>query len=322
VRRVLAADIGGTNARFAVFSLSGDSCSASGLELERVVWLPTEELTDAVSVLAAFDRALNTPPEAAVALVIALAGPVDGARGSLTNGFLHLDLTEARSAAPILLLNDFLAQAYACASRPGQMARPVLVPRGVRASGGTRAVVGAGTGLGAAVLYGSGEELLPLPSEAGHADFPFAGEEENCFHDFLRQQTGLPRAVGDVVLSGRGLALLHLFLTGERLHPREVSEAALGGDTPTLRWYSRLYGRFCRNMALTTLCAGGLWIAGGIAADNPLVVFGKSFAEEFYASPRFEALLRAVPVYLMDDGNSGLWGAASAACLRLAAHSR
>ncbi|MDR1659964.1 MAG: glucokinase, partial [Desulfovibrio sp.] len=128
---------------------------------------------------------------------------------------------------------------------------------------------------------------------------------------------GLPCVVGDVTLTGRGLALLHRYLTGENLSPREVSRRALRDDTPTLRWYARLYGRFCRNVVLTTLCTGGLWIAGGIAADNPLVVTGEGFAEEFFALPGFEPLLRSVPVSLMDDKNSGLWGAAYAGFLRL-----
>ncbi|MDR2744862.1 MAG: glucokinase [Desulfovibrio sp.] len=329
MRRVFAADIGGTSARFASFVLDDGkqragrgfgADSVPDLELERAAWLPTSELTDTASVLAAFGRALDMSPDAlgtAEALVFALAGPVAGGRGSLTNGALRLDLADARQLPPAFLINDFQAQAYACAGRPGKTARPVVTPaEETRGPGGPRAVVGAGTGLGMAVLCGCGDRLLALPSEAGHADFPFAGGEESRFQEFVREHTGLPRVVGDVVLTGRGLALLHRYLTGEILNPREVSRRALRGDTPTLRWYARLYGRFCRNAVLTTLCTGGLWIAGGIAADNPLAVTGESFAEEFFASAGVEPLLRRVPVFLMDDKNSGLWGAAYAGLLQ------
>ncbi|MDR3358704.1 MAG: glucokinase [Desulfovibrio sp.] len=323
--RVFAADIGGTSARFASFFSGGGAARGFGadsvpdLEPERAAWLPTSELTDTAGALAAFSRALDMPPEAldtADALVFALAGPVAGGRGSLTNGALRLDLADARRPPPTFLINDFLAQAYACAGRPGKSARPVIAPaEEARASGGPRAVVGAGTGLGMAVLCERGGGLFALPSEVGHADFPFTGEEESRFQEFVREHTGLSRVAGDAVLTGRGLALLHRYLTGESLIPREVSRIALRDDTPTLRWYARLYGRFCRNVALTTLCTGGLWIAGGIAADNPLAVTSESFAEEFFALPGFEPLLRRVPVFLMDDKNSGLWGAAYAGLL-------
>jgi glucokinase len=330
MRHVLAADIGGTNARFAVFSL-GESffetfvgletrtCFPPPLELERAVWLPTAELTDAASVMAAFRRALDIEPDSAVAVAVAVAGPVDdGRRGSLTNGDLRINLDDISATVPMIVLNDFLAQAYACASRPGQAARPVLTPGGERRKlGGVRAVVGAGTGLGAALLCESAGSFWALPSEVGHADFPFVGEEENRLQDFICRNTGLRRASGDVTLTGRGLTLLHYFLTGEKLSPREVSRTALRSDTPTLRWYSRLYGRFCRNVALAGLCAGGLWIAGGIAADNPLTVTSWNFAEEFFDVPHFGDFLRGMPILLMDDKNSGLWGAACAACLRL-----
>jgi glucokinase len=330
MRRIFAADIGGTSARFASFILDGGGRAAArgvgadsvpDLELERVAWLPTSELTDTASALAAFSRALDMPPgmlaDTADALVFALAGPVAEGRGSLTNGALRLDLADARHVPPTFLINDFLAQAYACAGRPGKTAHPVITPsQDARASGGLRAVVGAGTGLGMAVLFDSGNGLFALPSEAGHAVFPFAGEDEWRFQEFVREHTGLPCVVGDVTLTGRGLVLLHQYLTGENLKPREVSRSALRGDTPTLRWYSRLYGRFCRNVVLTTLCTDGLWIAGGIAADNPLVVTSESFAEEFFALPDFEPLLRRVPVSLMDDKNSGLWGAAYAGFLQ------
>ncbi|MDR1777842.1 MAG: glucokinase [Desulfovibrio sp.] len=320
-QRVLAADIGGTNARFAVFRHESGPAGPK-LELDSVVWLSTAELSGAASVLAAFRRALQLPtdvgPEAADALAVALAGPVSGGCGCLTNGSLRLDSAEMASGIPVVLMNDFLAQAYACACLPEESVRPVFAQESGAEAGSVRAVVGAGTGVGAAVLWECAGRLHALPSEAGHASFALVGREEEDFGRFALQQTGVPFLVGDEVLSGRGLALLHRYLTGERLPPREVSRAALKSETTTLRWYARLYGRFCRNVALTTLCTGGLWIAGGIAADNPLVVNSGCFAEEFFASPRLEALLRRLPVFLVDDKNSGLWGAAYAASLQTA----
>lgn len=64
---------------------------------------------------------------------------------------------------------------------------------------------------------------------------------------------------------------------------------------------------------LSTLCRGGLWIAGGVAAANPLCVTSPAFIESLYASSdATRSLLQRIPVYLVTDTDSGLWGAAFA----------
>ncbi|MEG2004953.1 MAG: glucokinase, partial [Bilophila sp.] len=86
--------------------------------------------------------------------------------------------------------------------------------------------------------------------------------------------------------------------------------AALLQDSPTLRLFARFYGRMCRDWAFATLCSGGVYIAGGIAAKNPLLVTCESFAEAFVSAPSLGDWLKEVPVFLMDCETSGLWGAA------------
>lgn len=322
-RHLLAADIGGTNCRLARFALTRDG----RLELVRSVWLESPGMQTTEHLLAALERELELHPARADATVLALGGPVrDGVRGRLTNGSLEVDVRplQAPGGRPVRVINDFVAQACACLTGLGSAARllwpgtegtapsPVHVPRAVAPC----AVIGAGTGLGVAALYPLSmaspgtEGWLVAPSEGGHAPFPFVGEEECAFHDFLRRALGRPVARGDDVLSGRGLALLHEFLSGQRLSPGEVGRIALASPTPTLDWYSRFYGRACRSLMVSTLCAGGLWIAGGIAARNPLSVSCNAFFTELHAEPAFATWLTAIPVRLLEDVESGLWGAA------------
>ncbi len=317
-RHILAADIGGTNCRLARFSLSREG----RLAREGSVWLESALLRTTEHLLAALERELALPPSQADATVLAVAGPVSGGVcGRLTNGCLELDVRPLAAGPPVRVINDFVAQACACLTDMGEQARPLCPPgtspaRPAVPVRAPRAVLGAGTGLGVAALFpldmaapGAGGWLV-APSEGGHAAFPFVGEEENAFHAFLRQALRLPYARGDDVLSGRGLALLHEFLAGERLAPGEVGRRALGGPTPTLRWYARFYGRACRDVMLATLCSGGLWIAGGIAARNPRCVDCEEFFAELHAAPAFAEWLRPVPVRLLEDAESGLWGAA------------
>ena len=314
MQRILAADIGGTNCRFASFSLD-----QGRLRQERVVWIRSAGLLDTDMVLVALERELETSLRTADVLVLGLAGPVsDGLRGGLINGALRVDFTglEQRYGIPrALVINDFTAEAYGCLTEIGEQARCVVRPTEqaeVPPTAG-RGVLGAGTGLGTASLVHDGRGgWLPVAAEGGHASFPFVGDEENDFHKFVCRELDYPFARGDDILTGRGLSLLHRYLSGETLEAREVGERALSRDTPTLRWYTRFYARACRNWILTTLCRGGLWIAGGIASRNPLSVTSDHFLRELYTTPHFASLIRSVPIYLIENKNSGLWGAAQA----------
>ena len=308
-RSILTADIGGTNCRFALFNAN------VGLRLERTAWHKTRDLHDLDDVLAVCEHSLCFRPREADAVVLAVAGPVAGSLARTTNADLVLNLEHAgrdHGLRRVCLINDFEAQAHACLTHPGENAQ-MIVPgkQDTTPANARKAVLGAGTGLGTASLFRHTDgRWIALAAESGHAVFPFVGKEEAAFEAFTRKELDLPYVRGDDVLTGRGLSLLHQFLEGVRREPKDVAEAALQGDSPTLRWFSRFYARACRNWALTTLCRGGLYIAGGIAAKNPLVVTAPGFAETFLTSPAYGDLLRSIPVWLMTDENSGLWGAA------------
>lgn len=310
---ILAADIGGTNCRLGQFKLE-----RGVLEMERMTWIKTDSVPHTEALLAAFEKELEKAPHEVEACVVAIAGPVEEcSRGKLSNGTLNIDFSSLNTRGRrFFLINDFMAQAYAVVSPEGERAEFLTGPE-VPNNDGMRAVIGAGTGLGQASLMRldghwnmHAAQWIAIPSENGHAAFPFVNDEENDCHNFMRHEWGVPYATGDMVVSGRGLATLHHYLTKEKLTPPEVGRAALGCDSPTLQWYARFYARACRNWMLSTLCEGGLWIAGGIAAQNPLIVKCHAFTEELYNSPQWESYLRSIPVYMMSDDNSGLWGSA------------
>lgn len=312
------ADIGGTNGRFAIFAATGN-----GLELAAKKWVPTSRLADTKDILAAFTKwesaeispdthsyfgngASSLDAHNFAAIVIAIAGPVGEGRGCLSNACLEIDLRRADIPCHARLVNDFEVQAWACMAPCGQNARLIAGPDSDIHE--TRAVIGAGTGLGVAALLPDRAGWRAIPSEAGHMNFPFVGKKEEDFHSFLCSRLDLRFARGDDTITGRGLAILHEYLTGERIGAREVGEKALQSPTPTLEWYSRFYARACRNWMLATLCNGGLWIAGGIAAQNPLTVTSPFFMAELYNAP--EEYLQKMPVRLIEDKDSGLWGGA------------
>lgn len=308
-----AADIGGTHARFARFALAKGEP-----ELELARWGRTEDMRHTGDLLTAMRSLLGSVPAPGDSLAVAVAGPAAGLRGTLTHAPLVVDLSDAaglRGLNHCLVCNDFAAQAFATLTLPGQHAR-LLRPGAAAPATATRAVLGGGTGLGAAALiWAAGPEAgcwTALSSEAGHTAFPFAGDTELRCQAFLAQALGRDIPAAEDVLSGRGLALLHRFLTGRNETPEQIGATALDHETETLQWYARFLGRFCRQWMCATLCLGGLWIAGGIAAKNPRCVTHPAFLEELGRSSALAHVLDRIPVRLIDDMNSGLWGAARA----------
>ncbi|MDD4701438.1 MAG: glucokinase [Desulfovibrio sp.] len=309
MQRIFVADVGGTNCRFGSFVLEHGT-----LVLEFSTRISSGSLGSGQALFTALSEALSQPIEDAAAVVVGLAGPVDGQKGRLTNGSLTVDLAVVPALRHIncLLLNDFTLQAYATLMQPGTDALCVAGSPSKKDSG-TRGIIGAGTGLGAASLLAADGGWVPVPSEAGHVAFAFLGDEEQEFRRFLCKELRRPFVSAENVLCGEGLALLQYYLTGQKLAPAQVGEQALACDTPTLQWYARFLGRFCRGWMLSTLCTGGLWIAGGIAAANPLCVTSPVFAEALRSCPGdITSILQNTPVYLIKDTDSGLWGAAFA----------
>jgi glucokinase len=206
------------------------------------------------------------------------------------------------------LINDFVAQAFACRSPVIESAQQIIPGKIDPAS--PLVVIGAGTGLGQAAL-------IPLPSggyialasEGGHASFSFESHAELEYMKFLLHETGEAYVRSDTVVSGKGLSRVHHFLTGQKLQPSEVA-AVITENQRSLRWMARFYGRVCRNFALQILAFGGVYIAGGVAAKIPSLVAHQEFTREFRRSKTMAHVLEKIPVMLNSNQESGLWGAA------------
>jgi len=309
MKTILAADIGGTNSRFAHFQMGGNGA----LKLVGTKWLPTAEADSFAKLLEQLRGSDFTLPanEADIA-VIAVAGPVEhGAYCAPPYISWDIDLSskENKKGLPrAYLINDFVAQAYACRSPVGKSARVILA--GENGAAGTIAVLGAGTALGKAILVPvPGHGFLALPSEGGHACFPFISPREFAFQEFVQEKSGQKHITGNLVVSGRGLRYIHWFLSGEDLEPKDVG-ARFTPASETLAWAAKFYGRVCRDFALEVLALGGLYIDGGLAAQNPEMLAHANFRGEFLNSPTMAHILAKIPVLLIDNQDSGLWGAA------------
>ncbi|HPE63808.1 MAG TPA: glucokinase [Methanothrix sp.] len=193
--------------------------------------------------------------------------------------------------------------------------------------GETRAVIGAGTGLGKSILLFDGRRYVPIPSEGGHADFPAIDRFDLELAEHVRGDRNTPASYEDL-LSGRGIERIYDFLRerlGEADLTAEIEEAVdkaamiskYKGTDPlcreTFRIYAKIYGRCAKNFVLEALATGGLYIAGGIAAKNREIFVSPEFQAEFLNAEKQQDLLERTPVRVITNYDVSIIGACNAA---------
>lgn len=314
--KILAADIGGTNSRFAQVEINGLSDMAMSEPLIFPTWSDSSDSFDQLLDQYSAHRPKGSPDiDQFDGLAIAIAGAVSGERATLPNLPWDIDLSVSRQVKNTYLLNDFFAQAHGFMD-PNVFDRMHLVRPGAALSPGSIAIVGAGTGLGHAALAPIQGERVVVGSEAGHVTFSFQGKEERAIEHAMLARTGKSWLSADDVVSGSGASRLHEALTGKSVSPKEALSLG-GGESETCRYFSRFYARACRNYCLTMYPVETLIISGGVAAKNPHLVESDSFTEEFNDGRSYRHILERIPIYLNRDELIGIRGAAIHAWLRL-----
>lgn len=307
---VIAADIGGTNSRFGLFTVT----TPNEFNLVDDIWLQTNEFNSLDSIIEHLIK-INfiRPSDTAQQFSIAVPGPVLGEKTiNMINVKWQIKIDRLKKNFPnykFSFLNDFIAQAFAFLTEEGRKnLKPIK--GGLDIKFGDIVVVGAGTGLGHSCLKKVGNNYIPLPSEAGHTTFPFVNDEEEKFRNFINKEIGTKFPTLNDIVSGGGLKLLHRYLTGQDISPELIVKDTSSFPEIT-KWFSKFYARCCKNYCLSVLSqCGQLFLTGGIASDNPFLVDNDIFREEFITSSLTSNLLQETPIYLSTNKNIGLWGAA------------
>ncbi len=315
--KILTADIGGTNARFAEVNIDG----LARIQMSDPVVFPTwSEAIDSFDALLDYYSATKPAGSPALedydALAIAIAGAVNGQCATLPNIPWDIDLSVSRPVPRVYLLNDFFAQAHAYLD-PIVFEKLGLIRPGTGMGPGSIVIVGAGTGLGHAAIKAFKGQRIVIGSESGHCTFAFHGDEERRIEASMLARSGKAWLSGDDVVTGSGAALLHESLTGRAVSPAEAL-APQPTESATCGWFSRFYARACRNYCLAMYPTEALIVSGGIAAKNPHLIRSSSFIDEFNDGRSYRHLLEKVPIYLNEDQSLGMRGAAIHAWLELA----
>ena len=307
----LVADIGGTNARFAL--------EIAPQQFKFVEVLACNDYNTLVDAVKEFLRRHDI--SAVRHAAVAIANPIVGDWVQMTNHHWAFSIETTRQALhleTLLFLNDFTAQALAITRTPSEELLQVggLAP----VEGAPKAVIGPGTGLGVSGLIPSPAGYVPLACEGGHTSFPPFDDAEMAVWQYAKQRYGHVSA--ERFLSGAGLVLIYEALAereGARrqdLTAAEISERALSGSSPlcrlTLDIFCAMLGTVSSNLALTLGARGGVYLCGGIVPRFIDYFRQSPFRNRFESKGRFDAYLAAIPVYVVLSKHPGISGAAVA----------
>lgn len=314
--RIVAADVGGTHARFALAEVDDGRV----LSLGEPVTLETARYATFRDAWAAFAHQVGgTVPRAAA---IAVAGPVHGEVLRFTNNrwVITPSLLDAEVGIDRhLLVNDFEAIGHAVAQADATWFQRVCGPELPPASEGVTSIIGPGTGLGVALLMRLGGSYRVQATEGGHGAFPPLDEIDDAILARLRARHG--RVSVERVVSGPGLPAIHHVLAdigGHALPSRDERAlwgAAIEGSDALAR---QALDRFC--MALGSAAgdialvqgASDVVIAGGLGLRLKDILRRSGFADRFCAKGRFSEMMAGIPVRLITHPQPGLFGAAAA----------
>jgi len=304
---ILAADIGGTNARLGLFD-------ASDRTLVHSATYPTAEVAGIDELLARFVPRSTTVSSSC----IAVAGPVHRGRSRPVNLPWPVEqevVSRVLRTRAVSVVNDLAANARGVPLLgEGDL---LTLNVGEPDPHGARAVVSAGTGLGEAGLVRLGGGYVAIPGEGGHADFAPRSDLEVELYRFLAAQLG--HVSYERVCSGMGLVNIYRFLAPFMPVPTPAQVTAEADRDPhsaaahALRLFSSIYGARAANVALTFMATGGVYLGGGIAPRLADRLTDGTFMRAFTDKGRMSTLLRAVPVQIVLNDRAALLGAAELA---------
>ena len=317
---ILAGDIGGTHTRLAIMEDRDGRLIPTANARYR-----SREHGSLETVLRAF---LTANPASIDRAAFGIAGPVHSGVSDATNLPWIVDAAHVAREFGIRrvgLINDLEANAWGIPTLSSDDLA-VLNP-GKSDATGNLALISAGTGLGEAGVHWDGTRHRPFASEGGHVDFAPRNRLEVDLLEFLLRQ--FPRVSYERVVSGPGLQNIYRFLreTGRGEEPpwlaarlREqdpnavISQAALSGESTlcvqALELFVALYGAAAGNLALTLLATGGVYLGGGIAPKILPKLKDPVFLNAFLTKGRMRPLLEAMPVRVILNDQTALFGAA------------
>lgn len=322
---ILAGDIGGTKTNVALFETNGRKLGS----IVRLQTFPSARYDSLEAILSEF---IGETEKNFSGACFGIAAPVIEGNAKTPN--LTWTVSSA-SLARLLkvdccgLINDLEATAHGIPALTD--AQLLTLNTGDQKPDGHRALIAAGTGLGMAGLFYHEDHYHPIPSEGGHIDYaPRTAEEIELLRYLMKRFGG--HVSYERVLSGPGLFNIYRFLrdTGYATEPAWLAEQLQSGDktaavslaalankselaVKALDMFASAYGAMSGNLALLMMATGGLYVGGGIAPKLRDKLTCGTFMKAFTDKGRFSSVLASIPVHIILEDKTALFGAARAA---------
>ncbi len=313
---IVAVDIGGTHARFAIAEVENGRVVSLGEDCT----LKTADHSSLQSAWEEFGSRLGRPLPPAAG--IAIAGPIQGEVLKLTNNpwvIRPASIPATLGAERFILVNDFGAVAHAVAQLDASHFRHLCGEDRPLPEEGVISIVGPGTGLGVAQLLRRGGHYHVIETEGGHIDFaPLDPLEDRILAELRKRYR---RVSVERIAAGPGLLNIYEALAqieGRPAHhgnEKNLWQAALSGEDGLA---AAALDRFCLSLGAVAgdiaLAQGAqaVVIAGGLGLRLGDHLPGSGFQERFIAKGRFERRMDQMPVKLITHKQHGLFGAAAA----------
>lgn len=309
----LIADIGATNARFALADGHG---GYDGVRVYACANYP--HFADAVTHYCAesgaqVDRA-----------VVSIAGPVDGGDiVRMTNHVWEFSISQTVAAfgwSELRVVNDFTAVALAVPHL--QEGRDFYaVGGGQRQKGAPIAIIGPGTGLGVAgISFDADNRPIILSTEGGHVSVPVQTAREFAVVDWLLHHK-YSHVSAERVASGKGLVNLYNALCALDGADARYDDPAIimreglaGGDAQSreaVDLFCHWLGSVAGNLALSYGAFGGVFIAGGIVPQMGDSFAASRFRDSFLSKGRYRGYLDRIATVVITHPQPGLLGLAA-----------
>ena len=331
---ILAGDIGGTKSNLALFTTEVGRLS---LILEQT--FPSSDYPGLEEMVREFlDHAKS---QKRVTTIDQIAGACFGVAGPVVDDLCETPnlpwVVSAQGLRQTLglrlakLINDLEATGYGIPLLRNE--EFVTLNEGSIQQEGNASLIAAGTGLGEAMIYWDGEDFIPIASEGGHADFAPRNAIEMELLRYMLDR--LDRVSYERVLSGPGLLNIYSFLRdsgygeepswlAEKMQQGDpsaaIGEAALANQSElcvkALDLLVSIYGAEAGNLALKVLAVSGVYVGGGIAPKISEKLRDGSFMKAFTDKGRLSSLLEGIPVRVILNEKTALYGAARCASLR------
>lgn len=316
MREIVAVDIGGTHARFALARIDDGRV----IELAEAATLKTAEYASFETAWEDFGRFIGRPLPTATAIAVAALVQADIIHFTNNPWIIRPPLIcEKLGVEAFSLVNDFEAVGHAVAQVEEASFQHLCGPNVALADKGTISVIGPGTGLGVAHVFRDGTDYRVQATEGGHIGFAPLDTIEDQILAHLRKS--YRRVSVERVVSGPGLVDIYEALaaiegqTIRRFEDKALWQLGLSGED---RLAAAAVDRFCLTLGSVAgdiaLAQGGsgVVIAGGLGLRIKDALLQSGFAERFRAKGRFEAMMSRIPVKLITHPQPGLFGAAAA----------